>query len=369
MAAGGTGGHLFAAQGLGSDLIRARPQTRILFLGSGLSKSPYFQKELFAHKEVSGATPYKKKPILLIKACFKLLKGVLQSVYHLKKKGAQVVIGFGSFHSFPPLLAARLMGIPLIIFDPNTLPGKVNRFFSRWAAFNAIYFKSAARHFKGDSVSVHMPSIEKKGKSCAKKARSHFGLSSELFTFLVFGGSQGAQAINSSFCAFLKQFASTKGFPFQVIHLVGSLAEVEKIRLFYASYQVLAVVKPFEKRMDLAWSSADLSISRAGAATLAEQIEFGVPSILIPYPYATEDHQEKNATFLEEEVGGGVKLLEKELSAGRLILIIESLLKERHYKLKLMKKALKEFKQSEDRCDFSVAVLNFLEGKKGGGLS
>ena len=363
MAAGGTGGHLFAAQGLGLDLIQARPKARILFLGPGLSKSPYFQRELFAHKEVSGATPYKKNPILLIKSCFKLLKGVLQSVYYLKKSKAKVVIGFGSFYSFPPLLAARLMGIPFIIFDPNTLPGKVNRFFSRWAVFNAIYFKSAARHVKGDSLSVHMPSMEKKRKSCPKKARGHFGLSSERFTFLVFGGSQGAQAINTSFCAFLKQFIS-KGLPFQVIHLVGSLAEVEKVRLSYASDQVLAVVKPFEKRMDLAWSSADLSISRAGAATLAEQIEFCVPSILIPYPYATEDHQEKNATFLEEEVGGGVKLLEKELSAERLILVIESLLKEHHCRLKLMKKALKEFKQSEDRSDFSAAVLNFLEKEK-----
>jgi len=360
IAAGGTGGHLFPAQALALDLIQSKPELEVVFMSPGLAKNPYFQKDHFPYREIASATPYKKHPLQLLKAFFQLMKGTLQSLHHLGRIRPKVVIGFGSFHSFPILLAAKLHRIPIVLFESNAVPGKVNRFCSRWSKFTAIHFMRAAKYLKGKTVCVRMPLLKKDSGISQQKAREYFELDQEKLTFLIFGGSQGAQAINRFFCASLEKLLS-KDFHFQVVHIVGNPERAEKLREVYSKYNIPASVKPFEEKMDFAWSAADLSISRAGAATLAEQIEFSIPGILIPYPYATENHQGKNASFVAEEIKGGVKLPEKDLNSDKLVSIIEELLQSQERKLKDMKKSLQDFKEAEDKEDFCSVIFNFLD--------
>lgn len=359
IAAGGTGGHLFPAQALAFDLIKTKPDMQVLFISPNLSKNPYFQKNCFSYREIASASPYKKKFIQLIKACLSLMQGTIQSLYHLAKIRPKVVIGFGSFHAFPILLAAKIYRIPLILFEPNTAPGKVNRFCSRWSRFTAIHFPCAAKYLKGKAIGVRMPLLRKESDISPKKAREYFNLDPNQLTLLIFGGSQGARAINHLFTLSIEKLLN-KRLSFQLIHIVGDPKQAQEISEMYAKNNIHASVKLFEKNMVMAWLAADLSISRAGAGTLAEQIEFGVPGILIPYPYASENHQEQNASFISEEIKGGVKLIEKELTSDQLALTIEILLAKGAHQLKLMKKSLQNFKKNHDKKDFSSAIIDHL---------
>ncbi len=311
IAAGGTGGHLFPAQALARDLQSQDPACSLVFMGKGLITNPFFHRELFAYKEVSSASLSMKK---MLKSCFSLIKGIWQAYFLLKELRPSLVVGFGSFHAFPVLVAAFLRRVPLILFESNSVPGKVNRLFSSKAICSGVQFPSAMKYMKGKCVEVQMPLWRSFSSDLTRiEAATYFSLQPDVFTFLIFGGSQGAAKLNSSL---IEALASLKnlGYSFQVIHLVGTSASLEKIQELYAASNISSCIKPFEDRMDLAWTLAGGAICRSGAATLAELILFGVPSLLIPYPHASEDHQLKNALFLQNEIRGALLLEEKDLS-------------------------------------------------------
>ena len=276
-----------------------------------------------------------------------------------KKQKPDLIVGFGSFHTFPALLAARVRRIPILIFESNALPGKVNRYCSKWAKVSAIQFSHASEYLKSKCICVQMPLLKRDEEISKSQARSYFGLDAETLTFLIFGGSQGAQAINHYFCSTLDSLVK-KNLSFQVIHIVGNPERAEKLADVYQKRGIKASVKAFEEKMENAWSAADLSISRAGAATLAELIEFTVPSILIPYPFGTENHQLKNALFISDEIEGGVTLEEKELTVDGLAQKINEILSDDHERLKKMKNALKAFKEEENKEDLCSVVLKSL---------
>ena len=362
IAAGGTGGHLFPAQALALDLIDRKKELEIVFASPRLKTNFYFNKEWFPFYEISAATPFKKNMIQGIKSLGTLMRGIFQSWKLLTQLKPSLVIGFGSFHSFPILIAAKIKGIPIILFESNTVPGRVNRFCSRFAEISAVHFLKAAQKLKGRVACVRTPLLKRNTGIDSATAHEYFHLDSHRLTFLVFGGSQGSQAINQFFCESLEMLLQ-KGISFQVIHIVGSTERAAKLREIYSYYAIPAAVKSFEQRMDLAWSAADLMISRAGAVTLAEQIEFGVPGILIPYPFGMDNHQKHNASFVASEIGGGIALSEKELSAESLTAAIDDLLKSSQAKLKIMKQALQEYKMREETRDLYALILDFLAKK------
>ena len=357
IAAGGTGGHLFPAQALALEMLQKHPHVRITFVGAGLKTNTYFKKDLFTFLDINSATPITKHPVKVIKALLSISKGLFSCMNHFKKNHPDLIVGFGSFHTFPALLAGKLKKIPIVIFESNALPGKVNRFCSKWAKVSAIQFSHASDYLKGKSICVQMPLLKQQETITKKQARHYFHLDPEKLTFLIFGGSQGAQAINRFFCGALEPLLA-QGLDFQVIHIVGNDKRAEKLRAVYKKNQILACVKAFEEKMDCAWTAADLSISRAGAATLAELIEFTVPSILIPYPFGTENHQGKNAAYVADEIQGGLALEEKGLNARILARAILDLLSGE--KLSLMKKALYQFKEEEEKRDLCSLVLENL---------
>lgn len=359
IAAGGTGGHLFPAQALALELIQKYPHIRITFIGAGLKKNTYFKKDLFPFLDIQSGTPFQKHPIHILKALLMISKGLRRSLKFIKKKKPDLIVGFGSYHTFPAIYAAKLKKIPIIIFESNALPGRVNRFCSKWAKVSAIQFSHARDYLKSDSVCVQMPLLKKEGGLSKKEARAYFGLEEERLTFLIFGGSQGAQSINRFICGALEPLI-LKGIQFQVVHLVGDPKRIEKLQEIYKKYQTPYSVKVFEEKMEYAWAAADLSISRAGSATLAELIEFSIPSILIPYPFGTENHQSKNAAFVTEEIKGAVTLEEKGLRGFILADTISQLLENDQEALKKMKEALRNFKKEENKQDLCSVVLKAL---------
>lgn len=351
IAAGGSGGHLFPAQTLALQLQSAYPFYDIVFIGKGLDTSRFFQRERFAYASVESSSISHKN---LFRGFFLLCKGVIQALSLLKKYKPSVVVGFGSFHSFPVLAAAVLRKIPIVLFESNAIPGRVNRIFSRFATLSCIQFPMAQKGLKGQCQEVSMPTwegIEKK-EVTEEEALAYFSLHKGRVTFLVFGGSQGARFINTVFIDALHK-VHKQHTALQVIHLTGDKTSQEEIQNEYDKLGVVACVKHFEPNMAFAWKIADVAICRAGAATLSELIHFEVPSILIPYPYAAEQHQLKNALFLES-LGGAFCLEEKQVSTDNLLSLIEPFLIRSSAIWQTMKKALQEFKEKKSKvllCD------------------
>lgn len=316
IATGGTGGHLFPSQQL-AELLR---DCDIAFAGHGLRQSPFFHRTI-PYYEIPSTGAKKKWPLLLY--------GVWKSLKLLLKFKPNVVVGFGSFHSFPVLMAAVLLRKKIILFEANCTLGQVNRFFTPFA--DQLAFQFPISHKKAAYVPL-LPwgTQRQRTKKYAKDPKR--------LTILVFGGSQGAAFINKTFC----EAAKLLTFPFEVIHFTGK--EDPEI-----TYSVPAVIKPFEEEMAAAYEVADLAVCRSGAGTVAELIQNRLPAVLIPYPYA-HDHQKKNGQYLKE---GARVLLQKEATAKRLAEEIELL--KTH--LEKHKKALSEIVLPQT-IDLSVLVKN-----------
>lgn len=228
IAVGGTGGHLLPAQALAKAMGE-----EVVFMGPRLSASPYFFKGFPYFDVTSGRRIYP------------LLKGVIQAYKLLSRVKPRIVVGFGSYHSFPIVLAAVLKKIPIALFEPNAVRGRVNRWFSRW---------DLIKNTKVATPLYHQKIVAR------EEGLKYFGLKPEKKTLLIFGGSQGADVL-------------------------------KKLKL---DYQVIQLGR-FEPNMHYAWCAADLAVCRAGAATVAEHEYFKVPTIFIPYPHATDNHQMENA--------------------------------------------------------------------------
>lgn len=301
IATGGTGGHLFPSIQLGKQL----EDCEVLFAGHKLKRSPFFRQNL-PYQEIASASSKKK--------VFTLLKGIFQSLKLLLRFSPDIVVGFGSFHSFPLLMAALLLRKKIILFEPNCSLGKVNRLFAPFA--KKLAFQFPIQHDKA----VYVPLLPWKNTQLIPIEKNR-----DRKTILVFGGSQGASFINETFC----KAAQKLSFPFEVIHLTGR--EDSEIQ-----YSVPAQVKPFEEEMAPLYQRAHFAVCRCGAGTTAELIRYQVPAVVIPYPYA-HDHQRKNGEFL----GKGVRLLlQQEASVDRLVEEIEKL----NDQLEEHKRALSEIK-------------------------
>ena len=330
IAAGGTGGHLFPAQQLAGLL---QEDCEIMIAGYKLTESPFFSRENIAFQEIA-ASPLRKNVSFLRLT----VRGFLQAMALLRKFSPDVVVGFGSYHVFPVLLAAAVLRKKIILFEANCSLGKVNRFFLPFASQVALQFPQE-KPLRKQVFVPRLPWVKKSRESVSKeKARAYFGLEGDRPTLLVFGGSQGAAFFN----AMMPQIALR--FPnWQMIHLTG------KGGAAYSAQNVC--VKEFEAQMHLAYQAADIVMCRSGAGTVAELMEYQKPSLLIPFPHASENHQWKNGEYLAQVVQGARLLAEEKASAEKIASELELLLQE----LPQRQKALKNG-QGEVVTDFAELV-------------
>ena len=340
IAAGGSGGHLFPAQQLAQMLLE-KGECEILFAGYRLENSLFLQKENIPFIDIPASPLNRLKfPIAMIHGFFKSLKTILSFK-------PDVVVGFGSYHSFPLLFAAFILRKKLVLYEANCLFGKVNRFFAPFAKAVAVQFF----HPKGTLVPL-FPWISNREKWDPDRARKQYGLDPDRLTFLVFGGSQGAQFLNEQIPAALAQFPGK----IQAIHFTGEGRD-NPVRQAYQDLKIPAHVAPFEPNMAIAYAAASCAICRSGAGTLAELIRNQMPALLIPFPKASDDHQRINAEYLASRQAAHL-LLQKDADPSRLSRAIEQLVQDREPKrLSLQKIDL----QNKERGDFADLVRNIGE--------
>ncbi len=318
IAAGGTGGHLYPAIALAKEFQRQERESMITFVGSGKSlENSILAHEGFpvAHIDVKGIVGRGlwgglKNVILLPKA-------VWQSMSILRARSADLVIGTGGYFSPPVVFAAALLGIRRIIMEPNAIPGLANRVLSPIADRVFLAFESAKSYFNASTVRIVGTPVREEFLTEVPPTKSH-----KKKTLLVFGGSQGAKAINTAVVEALSASQVLRE-TFSVIHQTGN-ADYERVKGAYEGTGIDVEVTPFLFDMPHTLRSADLVVARSGAGTLAELTVCGKASILIPFPYATHGHQEKNARAMEE-TGAALVILESELTSRRLVQEIERL--------------------------------------------
>ncbi len=357
IAAGGTGGHLFPAQALAEQLLEKNADIELFFAGAKLSTNAYLDKERFRFVEIASMTPFRGNLIKAFVSMGILLKGIKQSCQLLSKEKPHLVVGFGSFHVFPLLCAARLLKIPYFLFESNAIPGKVVRLFSKRARLTGVYFSEAKHTLKGKTAQVEIPTKKTASSNFSKQqAREQLHLNTDLTTLLIFGGSQGAQGINKQVLSMLPLLQTHVRF--QIIHLTGSEETAQQSSELCLSLGIPCYAKKFEKNMDILWKAADVAICRAGAMTLSELLAHEVPGLLIPFPAASDQHQLKNALVLEKNVGGAIHLVESTLTPEKLLATILPLVDPHSAKSSEMKAAIKHYKTHEKRADFCRLILD-----------
>lgn len=351
IAAGGTGGHMFPAQALAKELINSGHH--VLFSGAKLDSNKFFHKDLFDFKVVSSSTILKRSLATLFSSVACLIKGCKEAWKIIDDFHPDVVVGFGSFHSVPLLVAAVGKKVPIILFESNAWPGRVNRLFSRFAKISAVQFSQTMNVLKGRTCLVEVPFWQKQGQIlCSQsEARLYYGLEVDRPTLLVFGGSQGAKKINE---AIAKVLASKDLLiSLQIIHLIGKGEPVQMFQQHYENAGIKACVKTFEDQMHYAWMAADFAVCRAGAATIAEMIRFEIPAVLVPFAKASEDHQKINAQELER-LGASICVDEASLDKPLFQKALSMLMDE----TQSMQQALHAFKTLENKSRLSQVVEN-----------
>jgi len=292
IACGGTGGHLFPGIAV-AEVLRDRGHEVMLLVS---------EKEIDA-LALSGRTNFRfeKLPTVGLPSPFSpAILGFIRRFYEsfslcrsiYRKFKPQVVLGMGGFTSTAPVLAGRMRGVSTFIHESNAIPGKANRLTARMVRAVMLGFKECAPFFPKARTEVTGTPIRTELKPLDREvARQRLGLRADLPTLLVMGGSQGASGINQ---AVIKSLPFLHGVPLQVIHLSGARDE-RLVADNYGREKIPAYISAFHHRMEEVYSAADLLVARAGAASLAEFAAFSLPSILIPFPYAADDHQTRNA--------------------------------------------------------------------------
>jgi UDP-N-acetylglucosamine--N-acetylmuramyl-(pentapeptide) pyrophosphoryl-undecaprenol N-acetylglucosamine transferase len=251
---------------------------------------------------------------------FGFLKGLWQGTKACRKiirdRDVDVVLGMGGFTSFAPLYAGRKEGCHTLIHESNAIPGKANKLNARYSDTVLCGLEACKEHFpKHEDVRVvGTPIRSNMRKAGSEDPHAFFKLEKDRRTLLVMGGSQGARGLNRAVGMALEQFEK---MGIQVLHIAGP-TDYEEVRDVYAKIPLLKQhVAAFCHRMELAYRVADLAIARSGASSMSELAYFGVPSLLVPYPYAAEDHQTRNAEIFEK--AGAARLMkESELNADTL---------------------------------------------------
>lgn len=320
IACGGTGGHLFPGiavgevlQARGHDVILLISEKKIDSLAASGHAGMRFEKMPFL------AMP---KPLSLQMG--KFLLAVWQGLRHCKamirEHDTQVVLGMGGFTSFAPVYAGRSCKIKTLIHDSNAVPGKANRLTARFCDTVLLGFEECAASFpkEKDTRVVGTPvrsALRKAAEESDEDPHAFFGLDPARKTVLVIGGSQGARGLNNAVVHSLEPLA-TLGL--QILHITGP-GDYQEVCDAYEGKEIRlhSHIAAFCHRMELAYRVADIALARSGASTLAELAYFGVPSLLVPYPYAADDHQTKNAAIFHK-AGAGIMVPEMDLSPEKL---------------------------------------------------
>jgi len=322
-AGGGTGGHISPALAM-AERVRSEGG-ECLFLVSFRS-APAFAARLaeFAWREIPSAPFRPGRPWTVPAAARSNWSGYRRSLRELREFAPDLLVATGGYPSLAAAFAARKLRIPLVLYDANTVPGRANRFLARYGGLMLRALPPDPGFLlKIPQVRVSPPvPAAARAKAPAGTAEA-WGLDPEMFTVLVMGGSHGARGVNLLLQRCLGAWWGLED-KLQFIHVCGAGLE-GRVEEAYREAGFRARVFPFAERMGWLYSLADLVVARSGAASVAEIVHWGRPAILVPYPWAADAHQEKNARYLES-AGAAEVCSEGEEAPARLAAAVEKLL-------------------------------------------
>ncbi len=338
-AGGKTGGHIFPAIAMATEFKKRFPQSQLVFVGTkeGLEKRivpQYGFKLLFIQTRGLSRRSYLSNLLLV----FYLLKGFYQANKILNREKPNLVVGTGGYVSFPVVMLASLKNVPTMIQEQNSYPGISTRFLTHFTDRVCLTYSESIKYFSSREKLkvIGNPIRENLIPKDPDQTFSKFGLKKGKKTIFIFGGSQGAHTINHVFLQCLDLLKPE----WQTLWQTGE-ADFPDISQKVKGKEIPCKVYPFIEDMGSAYAASDLVVSRAGALTLAEITACGKPSILIPFPFATADHQRHNAEALQKK-GAAKMILQKDLTAEKLsdeicwLLSDETKLKQMAEKSKMM---------------------------------
>ena len=322
IAAGGTGGHIYPGIAVAKEVMRRHPGSEVKFVGTARGLETRLVPQAGFELQLIESAGLKNVGLgARLRGLWLLPKSFLAARRLIREFGPEVVVGAGGYVSGPVLLTAALMKVPTLVMESNALPGFTNRMLARFIDKAAITFEAARGSFRGKAVVTGNPV---RREFFEIPVRQHDARRVEV---LVFGGSQGARAINEALVAALPHLEAQQS-RLRITHQTGE-SDFERVRQGYldAGWGEQADVRRYIDDMVAAFAQSDLVICRAGATTSAELVAAGRAAIMIPFPLAADDHQRKNAEALEA-AGAARMILQKDLTGERLAADIAQLVSE-----------------------------------------
>ncbi len=326
IACGGTGGHLFPGIAV-AEALRARGHETLALISEkdidALASKGYSHLNFKSLPAVG--MPRKKLSPAMLKFVFRYFATVKECKKIARQFGADAVIGMGGFTSLPPVAAGKKIGAKAFVHDSNAVPGKSNRRTATYCNEVLLGFEEASKFFSGSKTAVVGTPVRPEMDALPDReaAAANFQLDPSKKTVLIIGGSQGARGVN---LAVVEALPALRDAGVQVLHFTGP-KEYDATKIRYdrvpggAGSHFLA---PFCSDMPAAYAAAHLVVARSGASTLAELSYLGLPSVLVPYPYAADNHQMRNAEVFSKKEAA-VLAPEDTLVGGRLAEILISL--------------------------------------------
>lgn len=326
---GGTGGHIYPAVAVGKHMTQENPDTQLLYIGTSRGLESRIVPEQGIPFEAIEITGFRRKlSFENVKTIVRFLKGVQRSKQLLRQFKPDVVVGTGGYVCGPVVYAAAKLGIPTFIHEQNVIPGLTNQFLSKYAGTVGVSFKESLAHFAKSERSVYTsnPCATNVLRAAPCKGFESLGLPAHCKFVLMVGGSRGARAINEAMIAMAPLLNRIPDVYF--VFVTGeSYYEntLNRIKQAVPSGTKQLKVLPYLHNMAEVLADATMVVSRSGASSLAEMTALGLPSILIPSPNVTNNHQEANARSLVA-AGAAEMVLEKELSGEGLLELIQAVI-------------------------------------------
>lgn len=331
MAGGGTGGHVIPAIAVAREIEKLGHAA--LFVGtergveSRLVPAAGFRLELIRVGGMKGLGLARR-----VSSALRLAAETVSQVRKFAEWRPAAVFSMGGYVAGPPVLAALMRGVPLVVMEPNAVPGFTNRRIARWVKRALISFEETRKYFPEGRTEV--TGLPVRDEFFRLPARSESGT----MTILITGGSQGSRTLNNAARESWKPFRES-GLPVKVIHQTGTKMYEELAREFEMA-GMEGEVKPFIDDMPGAFAQADLIVCRSGAGAVSELAAGGKPSILVPFPFAADDHQLRNAQAFER-AGAAILSLDREWTGERFFAYVKDLYQDRA-RLKSMSEAARK---------------------------
>lgn len=330
---GGTGGHIYPALAVARGFQNKYPDSELLYVGTkkGL-EADLVPKAGIPFRIITVEGLERKISLRNFRAFVKAAIGSFQAWVILNTFRPEIVVGTGGYVSGPVVLAAACRRVPIVLHEQNAVPGLTNRKLGRFASTICLTFPVFKQHFPIGTRLVHtgLPVRTEVLKATRAEGIRELKLDPKRLTIVITGGSSGARSINLA--AVDLALYVLKSPDLQLLHITGrseydrTLEEIKKKGIDLSAAGNITVV-PYLYQMEHALAAADLIVGRAGATFIAEITVRGIPAVLVPYPYAAENHQEQNARVLAER-GAAVIVHDRELSGRKLCSVVKGLLED-----------------------------------------